>query len=94
MDIKELEKMMVEHGLVLRAIPMKVTHVFDTYHADKYPQGTIKYMEEYGREMVVVEKVPENAGKFVVEQVRNTGRTVRFKEDRFFDSIEDIVTNI
>lgn len=90
MTLEELGSIMQEHGLVLRAIPKKVRGVYEAYHKDDYPDGQVMYLEEHGREMLVVERVPKNAGKFLIESVKNTGDTVWFSK-RFFGSIEEAV---
>ena len=67
MDVKDLAAVMVKHSLVLRAIPQKTFMLLEKNHIDRYPKGIICYMEEYRREMLVVERVPKNAGKFLCE---------------------------
>lgn len=90
MTMEELEKTMVEHGAVLRAVPLKTVSIFEPCHKDKYPDGRIRYVEELGREMLVVERIPEHAGKFMVETARHTSPIVYFTK-RYFDHIEDAV---
>jgi len=94
MDIKELEKIMVSHGVVLRALPKKTRGIYERYHIDKYPHGTIKYLEEYKREMLVIESVPKNAGKFIFECERSTSATVHFSGKKYFDSIEQAIEDL
>lgn len=89
MDIKEMEELMLEHGVVLRAIPRKSRVVLGKIHIDKYPQGTIQYLEEYKREMLVFYEVPKNAGKFIFECVGHTDSMVRFYAAKFYDGIEE-----
>lgn len=66
MDLKTLEAIMVENGLIIRAIPKKIRHAFEKEHFEDYPDGEIKYLDEFKREMLVVERTPKNAGKFVI----------------------------
>lgn len=94
MDTKELYKIMVEHGVVLRAIPDKIVKIYEKQHFDKYPDGTIKYMEEFEREMLIVEQTPINAGKIIMEQRKDTGSIVVFTGKKFYDSIEQAVADL
>lgn len=91
MTIQELEKFMKEHGVALRAIPLKGRVIYAPHYKDEYPDGKIMYLEEpYNREMLVVEFTPPHAGKFLIESVKGTSATVWFT-NRYFDSIEDAV---
>ena len=94
MEIKELEDIMITHSVVLRAIPKKVVGVYEKQHIDSYPTGTIQYLERYKREMLVVESIPKNAGKFIFECQRNTSSSVHFSGKKFFDSIEEAVADL
>jgi len=94
MDIQLLEEIMITHGIVLRAIPRKVRGVYDKRHLDKYPNGIITYLEEYKRDMLVVETIPQNAGKFIFESVKSTRSTVSFSGKKYFDSIEEAIEHI
>ena len=89
MNVKDLEKIMAEHGLVIRAIPEKEYSVFEPQHIDKYPNGKIQF--RFGRELLVVEETPLHAGKFIIESQRNSLTAVSFKKDKFYDSIEEAV---
>ena len=91
MDIKELEKIMTENGLVIRAIPQKTYSVFEPQHINKYPNGIIKRI--HGREMLVVEETPKHAGKFMIQRERNCTCSVWFLSDEYFDTIEQAVEN-
>ena len=91
MDIRELEKVMISHGVVLRAIPEKVRGIYEKRHIDTYPNGVIKYLDDYKREMLVVETIPKNAGKFILECVPHTSSMVKFSGKKYFDSIEEAV---
>lgn len=89
MDIKELERLMVANGIVLRAIPDKIVKVYEKEDKEKFPDGTVKYIDAFRREMLVVEQVPKYAGTFVTECVQNTMSMVKFSGKVFYDSIED-----
>ncbi len=90
MTIEELEKIMVEHGVVLRAIPKVVVGVYEKKHIERYPNAVVKYVEGFKREMLFVERVPQNAGKFIFELAK-TDSMVRFCPKEYFVSIEEAV---
>lgn len=94
MDIKELENIMVTHGVVLRAIPNKTTGIYEKRHIDQFPDGKIMYLEDFKRAMLVIEKIPKNAGKFILECEKNTLSTVKFTGRKYFDSIEEAVNSL
>lgn len=94
MDIRDLETIMVSYGVVLRAIPEKVRGIYEKRHIDKYPNGVIKYLDDFKREMLVVETIPKNAGKFIFECVPNTSSVVQFKGKKYYNSIEDAVEDL
>jgi len=87
MTMQELEEIMILKGIVIRAIPMMITGIYETRHASRYPNGVVKYLESYDREMLVVETVPENAGKFMITTEMNTSGVVRFFKSTFTDNI-------
>lgn len=93
MDIYSLSDIFIENGIVLRAIPHRIREIYDTRHADKFPNGEIRFLEEYKRDMLVVERVPKCAGKFLIECARHTDNMVRFS-GRFFDSIDDAIASV
>lgn len=90
MTIEQLEEFMVNHGLVIRAIPKEITHIYEAHYAQKYPNGKVIYMEQYKREMLLVTEVPANAGKFVVSAALHTDSDIRFHPP-FFSSIKELV---
>lgn len=94
MDIKELEKIMISHGVALRAIPEKVRHVLEKQHIDRYPNGTIEYLDEFKREMLVFESIPKNAGKFILVKNQATSCNVSFTGKEYFDSIEQAMESL
>lgn len=93
MTIEQLEGIMQEYGIVLRAIPKKTFEVYESCHKDRFPDGKIQYLESYGRDCLVVERIPKHAGEFLIESVKGTGSMVWF-QGRFFPSIEDAITAI
>lgn len=94
MDLKELEKIMIEYGVVIRAIPMTVREVYAKEHIKKYPNGEIKYLPEYKKEMLVVIRVPQSAGKFVIESAKHTMTQIQFRGIEYFDTIEDAIKSL
>lgn len=94
MEIKELEDIMILNSVVLRAIPTTMRGVYETRHIDEFPDGTIEYLEEYKREMLVVHTVPKNAGKFLIECVKNTRSSVNFEGKKYFDTIEQAMDDL
>lgn len=94
MDIKELEEIMVSHGVVLRAIPMKVRGIYEIRHRNQFPNARVEYLEDFKREMLIDERTPKNAGKFIFEANQGTGDMVRFHANRFYDSIEEAMEDL
>ena len=94
MDIKELENLMISHGLVIRAIPMTTTEICETRHIKLFPHGEIKYLEKYKREMLVINTPTKHGGKFIIQCVRNTMAKVDFNKSKYFDSIEQAVESV
>jgi len=91
MTIQELEKIMVQYGVAIRAIPQTVISVYEASHIDQYPEGHLEFLEGYGREMLIVQKTPHKAGKFVIIPDNGTSTSVSFACEPFYDSIEDAV---
>jgi hypothetical protein len=95
MDIKELERLIITNGLVIRAVPLKVFETCEAYHISKYPNGVIHYDERFKRDMLKLEKIPKNAGKFIIERAANTTSQVQFVPNgKYYNSIEDAVNAI
>lgn len=90
-NIKELEEIMIAHGVVLRAIPRVTISTLETSHSKDYPNGEIKYLPAYKREMLVIKRFPENGGKFLIETNQDTSSTVQFRRKRYFDSIGEAI---
>lgn len=94
MNIKELEDIMVTNGIVLRAIPEEITEIYEKRHIDKFPEGSVRYLERYHREMLVVKRIPRNAGKFIFERAPNTMAVINFRNNKFYDSIEEAMADL
>lgn len=93
MNVMQMQEIMTTYGLVIRTVPNQVTSILDERHKNKFPDGKIKYLEQYGREMLIVKTIPEHAGKFLIESVNDTGRIVRFSPGKYFDSVEDAIND-
>jgi hypothetical protein len=94
MDIIELEKLMKEKGLVIRAIPHEVKNIYDSCHINDFPNAKLEYISQFGREMCVVMQSPKHAGKFMVESAMHTYMDVRFRHAEYFDTIQDAINYI
>ena len=94
MDILELEKIMKEKGLVIRAIPNEVKCIYDSYHIKDFPEGKLEYISQFDREMCVVMQKPKNAGKFMIESAKHTYMDVKFNNTEYFDTIQDAINYI
>jgi hypothetical protein len=95
MDINELGKLMIEHGLVIRAIPHEKTAIYEAYHKDKYPDGVVCYMESFKRNMLKVTTKNSQGGKFIIEKVSSQGSMIRWgKGTVFYGTIEEAVESI
>ncbi|PLS19313.1 hypothetical protein CVD28_02555 [Bacillus sp. M6-12] len=96
MDLEVLGRLMIEHGLVIRAIPMEETSVYEVYHKDKYPDGVVYYDERRKREMIRVTKKLSKGGKFIITKVNGQGTIVNNwgKPVIFYDTIEEAVKSI
>ena len=85
---------MVTHGAALRAIPEKVTEIYEVRHRDQYPDAKIVYLEDFKREMLVNERRPINAGKFILETGLGTLSKIDFSARQFYDSITQAVEDL
>lgn len=90
MDLNSLAPLMVKHGAVIRAIPESIREVFEKRHINDYPNGEVKYLPEYKREMIVTYKHPTLGGKFALTFAKHTNNDVAFAKWLFFDSLEEV----
>ena len=99
--LKTLERLMVEHGACIRAIPEKDREIYEAYHVND-PEFSkpdiirkeVVYLEEFKREMLIVERVPEDAGMFLVETGLGTAAQVRFSGKQYYKTLEEAITAI
>lgn len=89
--LHELEAVMVHTGLTIRAIPRMTTCIYEASHANEYPSGRVMYLGEYNREMLVVDKIPDFAGKFIAECVVADDAAIHFNAYDTFDSLADVL---
>ena len=97
MTLDELGAIMAKEGLVIRAIPEIVTSIFEANEKNKelYPDGVVQFFPEYNREMLVVKRTPECAGKFIFVRCNSTGTQVFFpSQSAMYDSLHDVVRAI
>lgn len=91
--IEKLESTMRQFSLCIRAIPLKTTRILEASHIIEFPNGKVVKLPEFNREMLVVESIPENAGKFIVEQQMNTDKTTRFHPSKYYNSLEQVLAD-
>lgn len=91
MTVKELERLMVQHSVVIRAIPKSRRIIVEKRHAEEFPNAEIKYLPEFKREMLVEERENKHGGEFVLEIAKHTHCRVDFTGKRFFKSLEEII---
>ena len=86
------EKFVRDNNLVIRAIPEKVRGTYDVneHNLKKFPQGEVKYLPEYKREMIVVFTVPAHAGEILVTRCKHTMGNVEFSGGVYFKSFDEI----
>lgn len=103
-DIEELGRLMIEHGLVIRAIPYETTSVYEIRHKDKYPDAVVFYSEARKCDMIRVTKKLSQGGKFIITQVLDQGTIINYwgKPGNwgkkvpvvFYDTIEQAVNSM
>lgn len=90
-DLNTLQKIMIDNGLAIRAIPIMRRIVVDIRHKNDFPDGHIEYLDEYKREMWVENRKNIHGGQFVVESNCGTQSSISFSGEKFYDSIEELV---
>lgn len=98
-DIVELERIMVENGLVLRAVPKQIREVYEICHQKQFPDAKIEFLEAYNREMLVRERKPKYGGMFLAIEAKNTNGRVDFGpcgryRPKFYSSISDLLFDL
>jgi hypothetical protein len=95
LDLEELGKLMIEHGLVIRAIPYEKTSVFSTHHKDRYPDAVVFYDDVRKCDMLRLTEKNNQGGKFIIMQKKDQSRMINNwewgKPVIFYDTIEQAV---
>lgn len=91
--LKQLQNIMIDNALSIRAIPKTVRDVVELRHKDKYPGGHVEYIDSFKREMWVYERCPRHGGQFVVENNCGTGSMIRFSGKRYYNSLEEVIND-
>lgn len=91
MTMQELEKVMMEYGIVIRAIPYYHTSIFEVQHKEKYPDAVEYFDPRFKRNMLKVTEPNHHGGKFIITKQAHTGQEVSFYKPKYFDSVEDAV---
>lgn len=105
LTIEKLEKLMVEHGIVIRAIPYEHVDVLEISHKDKHPGCEVYFDEICNREMIKVTKKNSKGGKFIVTTEATQGTKILGwgKKSRewgkknpvgFYDTIEEAIASL
>lgn len=94
MNLDFLQKVMVEKGLSIRAIPLTSRIVVELRHRDEFPNGHAEYLEEFHREMWVEVRKNKHGGQFVVESKCATHSMVNFSGKKFYDSLMSLIEDV
>ena len=94
MDITVLQRIMIKHGVSIRAIPSEVISIHEVRHIDKYPNGHIYYDEYLKRDMLRVKRIPKYAGKILIVKNCGTNETIKFSKPKYYDSIEEAINEL
>ena len=96
MNIQELEKIMIEHGVIIRAITPFHISIYEVRHKDKYSNAEEYYDKQLKRNMIRVKTEHSNkvARKFIIETMADTSSTVKFYKPIFYNSIEDAIQSL
>lgn len=91
-DLDDFQRLMVKYGAIIRAVPEVINAIVEARHADAYPNGEVKYLEEYHREMLVIAKTSKLGGKFLLTFLKSTRSSVSFNKYEVYNSLEEIYT--
>lgn len=90
MSIEELESFLSQEGLVLKAIPFENVCILPIECMSKFPNGTIEFVPEYGKEMLILRTKNKYGGMFVVGR-KNKFSGVSFEGADYAPSIPEAV---
>ena len=68
-----------------------ITEIYETRHWEQHQDGTILFLEDFGRPMLVVERQSKNAGNFILVANQGTSSMVNFYKPKFYTSIEEAI---
>lgn len=91
--MNELERYMIQYGIVVRGIPMTESYIFEERHKKYYPDAEVFYDEKRKRKMIRGEK-PLNsqyAGKFIIGRYTGTGQFVDWERDKTFNTTKEAI---
>lgn len=90
-DLNDISNHMIDTGICIRAIPRKVRHVveYNTNNQILHPDSKVKYLPEYGREMLVEWTIPEKAGKFLVQAAPHNSSIIQFSGNYYYDTLQE-----
>lgn len=91
MTIKELEKIMIEYGITIRAIPHYDRSTIDIRHKAQYPNAIEYFDPRFHRNMLRTKKENCHAGEFMVVKNTDTCEIVSFFKPKYFNSIEEAI---
>lgn len=94
MNMQELERVMVEYGIVIRAIPHYDTSTIEVQHKEQYPEAVEYFDPRFNRNMLRVKKANHHGGKFIITKMTFTGGMVSFYDPKYYDSIEEAVKTL
>ncbi|MNW28218.1 hypothetical protein D3C74_50380 [compost metagenome] len=96
MDITKLTELMIEHGLVIRAIPHETIGICEERHKEKYPDSVLFYDKKRKCNMIRVTSKNNQGGKFVIGKMSDQSTIVNNwnkvgKSVIFYNTIEEAV---
>ena len=108
MDLNTLTKLMVEHGLVIRAIPKERAFGVPVDHKDRYSDearytiGEVFKPDNLGKELIKVTEKFSQGGKFIIAMKGSQDSKVQGwewhkesgKKVAFYDTIEEAVNSV
>lgn len=95
MSVIELSQLMLEHGLVIRAIPYEKISICALRHKDRYPDAIVFYDDIRKCEMIKVIEKNANGGKFVITKEGGQSSTIVWRKPVvFYDTIEEALKSL
>lgn len=100
LTVAELEQVMKDYGVVIRRLPDFIRYTYEAKYLDKHPDGILVDLPGFNRKMLLVDDVPECAGKYIYTVCKNADVMVPFyeskglKSEHVFDSIEELVDDV